>query len=248
MINFPMLRTRRLTVQLKELTIGDSIALAAMPVHLHEATCTAFLNKAVSSSAKGVENPAMWTVQERMLAVAHYLASVSEDGPDFALGEGRYSDYLDGSTDIAVPTVEIEIGSLGGDAWRIRHLTGAMAESIERTQGECAGMTGRLHWLLAGMAAQLVRSGDAPVEPADGEGAFDEFILARMKVFAAYPESDFADLMAMYALGRDRLTHLFQVEFGADGLVALPKGGDGLPPARFPVRTCLTRMAIEMGR
>lgn len=247
MINFPVLRTRRLTVQLRELSIGESIALAAMPVHLAEASCSAFLNKAVAS-VKGIESPAQWTVQERMLVVAHYLASVSEDGPDFSLGAGHYSDYLDGAADIATPVVPIEVGSVGGDTWSIRHLTGAMAESIERMAGECDGMTGRLHWLLAGMAAQMVRSGEAPVDPSDGEGVFDEFLIARMKVFAGYPESDFEVLMALYAGGRDKLNHLFQVEFAPDGLVALAKGGGDLAPARFPVHACLSRMALEMGR
>ncbi|WP_197714678.1 hypothetical protein, partial [Nitrosomonas supralitoralis] len=88
MIHFPILRTRRLTVQLKELSIGESIAIAAMPSHLEEAVTTAFLLKAVAT-AKGIENPADWTVQERMMVVCHYLASVSDDGPDFAVGDGR---------------------------------------------------------------------------------------------------------------------------------------------------------------
>jgi len=37
MIHIPSLRTRRLTVQLRELTIGDALALAAMPPHQEEA-------------------------------------------------------------------------------------------------------------------------------------------------------------------------------------------------------------------
>lgn len=245
MINFPVLRTRRLTVQLRELSIGASIALAALPVQLEQANCTAFLRKAIES-VKGIEDPAQWTVQERMLVVCHYLASVSEDGPDFSLGEGHYSDYLDGAADIALPVALFDVGSVGGDAWRVRHLSGAMAESIERSMGEVEGMSGRLHWLLGSMAAQLVRAGEAPIEPADGEGAFDEFLTSRMKVIAAYPESDFADLMGRYASGRDKLHHLMRVEFTPDGLVALPKGGGALPPARFPVRSCLSRMALEM--
>lgn len=245
MINFPVLRTRRLTVQLRELSIGESIALAAMPVHLEQANCTAFLRKAVGS-VKGIEDPAQWTVQERMLVVCHYLASVHEDGPDFSLGDGHYSDYLDGATDIALPVAALGIGAVGGDEWQIRHMTGAMAESIERSMGEVEGVSGRLHWLLGSMAAQLVLVSEVPVEPTSGEGAFDEFLAARMKVIAGYPESDFSDLMARYAEGRDKLHHLLRAEFAPDGLVALPKGGGALPPARFPVRSCLSRMALEM--
>lgn len=247
MIHFPPLRTRRLTVQLRELSIGESIAIAAMPAHLEEASCTAFLRRAVES-AKGIEDPAHWTAQERMLAVCHYLASISEDGPDFSLGDGRYSDYLDGGADISIAVQRVDVGEVGGDAWHVRHLTGAMAESIERMAGEVEGISGRLHWLLGGMAAQMVRVGESVPDATDGEGAFDEFLVGRMRVMAGFPESDFAVLMALYAAGREKLHHLFKIEFAADGLVAMPKGGAGgdLPPARFPVRSCLSGMACEL--
>lgn len=244
MIHFPPLRTRRLTVQLKELSIGESIALAAMPIDAEEAGCTAFLRRA-AASCKGITDPAQWTVQERMLAVCHYLAAVADDGPDFSLGRGRYSDYLDGATD-AKPG-RVDVGTVGGDAWLVQHLTGAMAESIERLTGEVDGITGRLHWLMGGMAAQMVRASETPPDPADGEGAFDEYLAARMRVMASFPASDFEALMSRYALGRDELHHLFRIDFSANGLMALPKkGGGDLPPARFPFRTCLSRMALEM--
>ena len=247
MIHFPALRTRRLTVQLRELTIGESIAIAAMPLHLEEAACTAFLRFAVQS-VKGIEDPANWTVQERMLAVCHYLAATAADGPDFAIGDGRYSDYLDGATDIQTQAQQIEVGEVGGDTWHIRHLTGAMAESIERMTGEVQGISGRLHWLLGAMAAQMVRAGESVPDASDGEGAFDEFLVARMRVMAAFPESDFSALMALYLGGREKLHHLFMVEFTSDGIMVMPKGGAAaeLPPARFPVRTCLSGLALEL--
>lgn len=247
MINFPILRTRRLTVQLKELTIGESISLAAMPAHLEEAATTAFLRRAVQSS-KGVEDPANWTVQERILGVCHYLASVTEEGPDFSIGGGHYSDYLDGAADISVAVTSVDAGTIGGDAWSVRHLTGAMAESIERMVGEVDGISGRLHWLLGGMAAQLVRAGEDVPDAADGEGVFDEFIVNRMRVMAGFPESDFSELMRRYAEAREKLHHLFRIEFSSDGFVAMPKGGGAsdLPPARFPVRSCLSGLARDL--
>lgn len=249
MIHFPILRTRRLTVQLKELSIGESIAIAAMPSHLEEAVTTAFLLKAVAT-AKGIENPSDWTVQERMMVVCHYLASVSDDGPDFAVGDGRYSDYLDGGTDIPTPEEMDGLGEIGGDVWLIQHMTGAMAESIERLSGEIEGVSGRLHWLLGGMASQLVRQGEVVPDPNSGEGAYDEFLVNRIHTISGYPESDFAVLMNAYMAGRDNLHHLFRVELSSDGLVALPKGGEAatLPPARFPVRTCVSRLAKDLGR
>ena len=55
-------------------------------------------------------------------------------------------------------------------------------------------------------------------------------------------------LMALYFAGREKLHHLFKIEFSKDGIVAMPKGGAAanLPPARFPVHTCLSRMAREL--
>jgi hypothetical protein len=252
MIHIPLLRTRRLTVQLRELSIGESVAIAAMPPHLEQATATAFLRAAVQS-AQGIENPSNWTVQERTLAVAHYLAVTSDDGPDFALGGGRYSDYLDGAADIKTQTAQIEVGEVGGDTWHIRHLTGAMAESIERMAGEVQDamgkpLSGRLHWLLGAMAAQMVRSNEDMPNADTPDGAFDEFLVARMKIMGAFPESDFSALMALHSAGREKLHHLFDIEFDKDGIIVMPKGGAAanLPPARFPAHACLTRMAREL--
>lgn len=248
MIYFPPLRTRRLAVQLRELSIGDSLALAAMPGHAEEANTTAFLRCAIDASKMVVEDPARWTVQERMLAVCHYLSATTDDGPDFSLGAGRYSDYLQGEADIQTSVQTVEIGEVGGDIWHVRHLTGAMAESIERMVGEIDGLSGRLHWIFGAMAAQLVRAGEDVPDAAEGEGAFDEFLLSRVMVLKGYQETDFSKLMALYLKGRDKLHHFFKLEFTEDGIVAMSKGGaaDSLPPARFPVHPCLSRLAREL--
>lgn len=251
MLHFQVLRTRRLTVQLRELSIGESISIAAMPPHLEEATTTSFLRKAVESS-QGIEDPANWTVQERIMAVCHYLASASDDGPNFGVGEdGKYLDYLDVAIDGAATLENVEIGTIGGDVWQINHLIGAMAESIERLSGEIEGMPLRLHWLIGGMAAQLTIKGEDVPKPSDGEGAFDEFLLKRMRVIAAYPESDFAQLMSGYLDGRKKLHHLFRIEFANDGIVAMPTEGGvarGLSPARFPAHNCISELAQNLGR
>jgi hypothetical protein len=241
--HFPVLRTQRLTVQLQELSIGASIRLAAMPEHWREAASTAFL-RAAMQSAQGVDDPLQWTVQERYLAVAHYLAAVLEDGPDFTIGGGHFTDYLDSDADSFVESHEL--GEFGGDQWRIVHLTGAMAESIERLDGEFS-MTGRLHWIFGGMAAQLVRQGeDIPDFSSDNQR--DEWLLTRMRIFAAFPESQFERLMTAYYVGLDALHHLFTINFNDRGIVVMPrKGADGgLPPATFPVDSCLSRTALDL--
>jgi len=245
-IYFPALRTKRLTVQLRELTIGESLQLAAMPPHKPEAVCTAFLRSAVAET-KGISDPSQWTVGERLLVIAQYMAATLEDGPDFSLGDGRYSDYLNGERDI--DDVLVDVGEVGGDVWKARHLTGGMAEAIERLDGEVPNITGRLHWLYGAMAAQLVRVSEEVPTPEQGEGAFDEWLLDRMKVLLAYPDSDAELMMGLYLNAREKMQHLFRVDFVADGIVAMPKGGAAvnLPPARFPAHTCLSKFARQMG-
>jgi hypothetical protein len=240
MKHFPILRTQRLTVQLRELSIGQSVNLAGIPDHTFETACTAFLRAAVES-VQGVEDPLHWTVQERCFGVAHYLACVTDDDPDFSLGAGKFTDYLEAETDHYVD--QVEIGEIAGDHWQIRQLTGAMAESIERLVGELDA-PGRLHWLLGAMAAQLVRKNEDMPE-LESESAYDQWLLNRMRVFGAFPDSDFELLMGAYLAGLDSLHHLFAIHFDDRGIVVLPrKGADGsLPPARFPVLSCLSKTA-----
>lgn len=245
--HFPPLRTKRLTVQLRELTLGESITIASMPVHLHESVTTAFLRAAVKS-ATGEADPARWTIQERMFAVCHYLASVLEDGPDFSLGSSKYSDYLDGASDVSRSIELVDIGEVGGDKWQMRHITGDMAESIERISGLVPGASGRLHWTVGGMAAQLVREGEDVPAPSDGEGEFDDWLANRMQIIINFPASDAEALMYCFAHGRQKLHHLFSIACDDTGFLAMPKEGAAaeLPPARFPVRSCLSRVVLEM--
>ena len=273
MIHFPVLRTRRIAIQLRALTMMEAINISSMPLHLEEAACTAFLRSATESVKQSnaifnnpqsgdpadLADPAKWTVQERMLAVCHYRASISsDDGPDFRVGDnGRYTDYLDATMDgVAEP---VELGEVGGDVWSIRHLTGAMAESIERLSGEVKNISNRLHWIIGGMACQLIRKDEALVDPTSND--FDHFVISRMNVILGFPESEFEKLMYLYLGGRERLHHLFITDFSESGIVALPvakensqeKGGDAgkviaLPPARFPVHSQLSRIAVKLAK
>jgi hypothetical protein len=56
--------------------------------------------------------------------------------------------------------------------------------------------------------------------------------------------------MTHYMNGREKLSHLFNIEFSDKGLVALPKGGlaGGLPPARFPVHHAISSLAKALSK
>lgn len=262
MIFFPVLRTKRLTVKFKELTVGQSISLAKMPSHLREAECTAFLRMAVESVEQGPKDPSDWTVQERIFAVCHYIAATRQGEPDFSVGEsGRFSDYFDGSKDLYNRTVfenpQFLIES-GKDRWHLRPLTGKMSESVERLLGEVKFQNGevipaKLHWLLGLMSAQMTMP-EVDKGELQTEAELDEFLLKRMTVFLAYPESEFMKLVAAYLAGRENFAQFFDISTNEEGIVCLPKekeaGGNDLilPPAQFPSSACLSEFAREMGR
>jgi hypothetical protein len=248
-INFPPVRTRRLTVQLRELSIRDLCRLAAMPESMPNAQVSAFLKYAVESSS-GIEDPADWTVQERTLMVAQYLSATLESGPDFPLSENnaapaRYSDYLQADKDYGDAVVPV--GKAAGYSWSVRHLTGRLAESIERLVGELPEVNEFGHWLTGVMAAQLVSDEDKS-DP-DTDGALDEWLLERMNNLLSMPVSNMDALTIRWRSGFVRLEHLFNIDFSSTGgLVVLPKGGvtAKLPPCTFPVSTCLTEVASAM--
>ena len=251
MKHIPILRTARLKLQLKPLSIGNAVRIASMPAHLEQAEATQFLTCAIESVTQGPEDPLEWTVQERTLAIAHYIASTS-DTPNFVLSESnsgksksRYLDYLDGGHDYPEDET-IDLGEISGGAWRMGHLLGKHVESIERLSGELS-LSPRFHWIVGGMAAQLIHPGDKPHEGTDD--TYDKWLLSRMKLILDCSEHDFEHLLFAVESGRSQLYHLFDYTFDADkgGLIILPREADGdMPPARFPVASRISKLAREL--
>jgi len=239
MKHFPLLRSGAFAVQLRELSIGQCLQLAAMPLEHDQAQTTAFLRFA---SVEPASDPLRWTVAERTFAVCHYLAITDENAANFAVGGGQLTDYLDVSQ--ARTADSIDMGDLAGDRWQLQHLNGAMAESIERIMGECEPLTGRAHWLIGVMAAQLQRSGESAPDAVDDADAYDRWLVERMRVLCAFPESDFSALLAAFERNCKQLTHLFRLYVDDQGIVFLPQEARGhLPAARFPVFTALSPVA-----
>lgn len=254
MITITPVRTPRITAEMQELTAGDVIDLCALPADQHERGATELLKRIVKPEDKPrvgqVTDVRLWTVQERAFVIAHYIAHVAEDGPDFSVGEqGKYSDYIvDG---IGATPEQVSLGVVAEDNWSLGPLLGAHAESIERlvTSGRLAAS--RVGWWVGCMAAQLLRAGDDPFDTANRMDAdLDEHIAERAQIFMAFPESDFMDLLQAFLLGNDKLEHLLRVEFIDDGLVFMPKEeAPGKNPARFPVSAAISQRAAQaLGR
>lgn len=235
MMYFPDLRARRFTIRMRELTIGQSLDLAARSIHLEQSNTTAFLRAATINPDL---DPALWRVGERMLAVAHYLACVTNDA-DFTVGAGHYSDYLVSEIDVIPDSVAL--GDVIGEAWNMRHLTGRLAEAIERIV--INGLKGRGLWLMGMMAAQMYRVGEASPDDMT-EGALDEWLTARVQSFIDLPESEFEAMLIAFHAGRSMLAHLFIIDADDQGILCRAHTEDaGLPPARFSIRSNLSAWA-----
>ena len=241
MLNIPVLRSARFVLEIQEIAMLNAIRLANMPEHLNEKQNT-FLIKSIIEKAEGVENPLLWTVQERMFCIGHYIAATQDESPDFAIGDARYSDYLQGEKQYNFDT--LDLGEYEGDTWTAIPLLGIMAETIEMLEGEIEGVEKRTHWYLGCMACQLIPNDKAlDVHSPD----YDKQVLDRMIVLSQIPESAFLYLMSLLNQAHTHFNHLFNIAITDVGIVAMAReGGADLPYARFPAHTAITTLSKQL--
>lgn len=240
MIVFSTLRTKRLQVRLRELTIGDTMRLCKMPGALNEVGTTELLNCIVMVDEQPVKgqivDPQMWTVQERALVVGHYLSQTSDD-PDFKIGDNTYSTYLQMQRSDVKES--ISLGKVADNEWTIRPLLGVHAETIERLITQERIESGRTGWWLGAMAAMLYPDCDAGVMDA----GLEDYIENKVHILKAYPERAFMDLLQAFLSGCEQLDHFFSLDFTDDGIVwEVP----GKPPARFQFTAAVSEIAFAV--
>lgn len=240
MILFPYLRTRRLAVRLREISLGEAIAVCRLPADRHEATTTEFLRMAARDAEAPTErhivDPRMMTVQERALLVCHYLSQVSDDGADFSVGsDGHLSDYVVFDLDLMVESVDL--GEVAGKAYRAYPLLGVHVEILERV---CAG---RGDWLIGLLACQVMAT-DAtmPDYPTMTDPQLIEWCKSAMDAIRALPESQFEALYLAFASGAHQLNHFFSVSIDGEGVIFNPQDAEAgnKPPARFRALSCVS--------
>lgn len=252
MISITPVRTRRLSVRMRELSIGDAIKLLSMHPTRHEAATTEFLRAAITEAAMPggdyVGDPLAMTVQERAFLVCHYHATMSEEG-DFPVGESaRYSDYLLIGQDYPTPAAT-PIGTIAGAEWTLHPLLGAHGEAIERLQVEQPHAS-RFHWVAGAMAAQLRKRGDNAPDAVTMHAEFLDWLRSRMAWLALLAESDFAELLGAYWTANRAQAHFFAVDFDHEGVlcsaVKPDSSGAEVPPARFPAFSCVGAVAVGL--
>lgn len=259
--------TSRLKIKMRELAIGDAMSVALMPADKPQSCITAFLRAVIQEGGEHAA-PELWTLQERTLAVCHYLMGVNPDQPNFAVGEfGTFLDYADLQSDIPKGTAQkpVEVGELEGDTWAVQHLTGYMLEAIERLMHAQAVSVpngcARMHWIFCAMGAQLVREGEE-VPSWETPGLYDDWLAARATRLLSLPESASAQLWVMYRMGCEQLSHFFSYDFATahesnamvGGPVFLPKPAAAtekeavavLQPATFLPISCVSYYALGL--
>lgn len=241
MIIFPPLRTKRVAVTLRELTLNESIAICRLPADRPEATATEFLRHAGAGAKVAgpgyVTNPRLWTVEERTRLVCHYLSQVAQDGADFPVGpDGKLSDYL--RFDADMPATEVDLGVLAGKARVLRPLLGVHVEVLERI---CEN---RGDWLHAVIACQIDEAG--ATQP-DYEGMTDvqlfEWCTGRLEWLRGLPESEYEEVYAAWTQGRGQIEHFFVLGVDDEGLVFWPQEmteAGPKTPARFRALLCIS--------
>jgi len=252
MKTFTPFRTRRLNAQLREMSIGDAIRLCNLPAAQQEAGTTEALKLIVIADPQPrtgqIVDVRAWTVLERAMVMAHYLANIDDD-PNFSVGDLNFSDYIRQGADYAKDSVHV--CDLAGDTWNMRPLLGADAEAIERLMlGDRIKLKGRNGWRVGAMAATLSRPSESVPSPllvSDSE--FDDWMEARLAIFMAFPDRIFISLLFNFLDTLPQLDHLLSLTFSDEGIVFLStklEGGPDLPPARFPFASLISEGAAAV--
>lgn len=242
------LRTKRLSVDMRELTIDAAEMLCDMPVEREQAGTTALLRAIMVPQDRPlpgqVSDPRLWSVQERMFVMSHYLAHTIEAGnPNFSVGDGNYSDYiLDGTDFIDV----VHLGNVGGNEVVMRPLLGFQAEAIEDLVLSGVLRENRLSWWVCAMACQIHQPDEAPpMNLSDAD--YREYVLARALDLRQATESEFEGAIRAFLAGTKQLDHFFSLIFTNTALAAEPvAGGPDLHPARFPVRSAIRTSTLQI--
>ncbi|MBC7621242.1 MAG: hypothetical protein H7293_20035 [Candidatus Saccharibacteria bacterium] len=242
MIIFNNIRTKRLAVRLREISIQQAVAVCRLPADRHEATTTEFL-RFVAAGAECptpayVTDPRLMTVEERTLLVCHYLSQVSPGGPDFSVGDtSKFSDYVSFADDIGV--LSVDMGEVAGERRTLYPLLGIHAELLERL---CVS---RGDWLIGMMACQIHTHGQQQPDYAQmTDTALLEWCSERIKAMRDMAESDMEELYLQYETCNKELRHFFITGADDGGLVFWPQaeaeGAGQSNPARFRALSCVS--------
>lgn len=238
MIHFPALRTRRVCVELSELTLDQAITMCKLPEGRHETAISQFLRfsaaQATAPKDGYITDPRLWTVSERLRLVVQYMMGVADDAPNFSVGNAKLLDYIDFTAE--AESLVLDGITVGETDMQMRPLLGLQAEALEIL---CAD---RGEWLIGCIAAQIVPVGSLPNWAEMPDVAVLAWHKERIKEIRNLPESSYERLLHTFMERQGELRQFFNLGVSDDGIVCMPNNpGDEVPPGRFRSSSCLSQ-------
>lgn len=259
----PPLVTARINAQMKELSIGDVIDLAAMPTLNNEAGVLHSVKRVVAETNVPVET---WTVQELYAALLHYHTHAINGGQALVLDADTGADlsvYVLEDQDYPLQKIgrqvvaddlkyefELDSESDSPDLLKMLPLTGASAVAIERCvlNGQVKGVTDKREaWCIACAAAQI-HARDFEWSWLDEQHvSIDAYIHENIQRILSMAVSDYAALMLAFEQGLLALDHIVRLRVFDDGFALMPvKGGEVYAPYRFCFDAVIPYGALEV--
>jgi len=242
--------TNRISVELSEIDIDHSEAVCAIPVQFEQRTATELLKGVIRPIDRpgAVADPRMWSVSERMFVIALYMSATRDDGPNFPIGNGKFSDYiLDGTDYVAEVPFECNEQSL-----IYSPLLGYQAEIIETLIAGGTFSNTSYSWWKACIAA-CVRGADEEPTPYIDDGQYETELVKRIHSVGGLADSEFAALFDAYLQAAQRGAHMVYAITNVYGVLAAQvsepdaeKGVPELAPARFPAVSAISIRARQI--
>lgn len=234
--------TPRITAEMQPLTLGQAIELCEIPDCFNEESISRALKHIVKVSNIPLEN---WTVQERYLAIGHYIAA--QEKGDWEIADGAlYSHYLLDNLTPEVEEFKFKIHDDNDETvnYKMSSLTGNMIEAVERFILSLTGKDGakKGDWVLACMAIQIQEDSEnaLKLDELDDKTVLDEVIKQNYDRLLQTDEPFFNQLLSHYLIGLHAMAHCVKIAFLDDGLIVLPVAEEaGNKPARFRVDAML---------
>lgn len=242
--------TNRISVELTEIPIDASESVCAIPAQFEQRTATEMLKGIIRpiERAGAVADPRMWSVSERMYVIALYMSATRDDGPDFPIGQGKFSDYiLDGTDFVAEVPFECDDREL-----IYSPLLGYQAEVIETLiEGGIYSKTSYSWWKAC--IAACVRGADEEPIPYIDDGKYEAVLIERIAAVGRLADTQFAELFDAYQIAAQRGAHMVYAITNVYGVLAAQvsepdaeKGVPELAPARFPALSAVSIRARQI--
>lgn len=240
------INTRRISVDMSEMLIEDVEKLCEIPAVFEQRTVSELLRRVCKPIDRpgAVADPRLWSINERIFAVASYMAATRDDGPDFPVGAaetgGHFSDYLLEGADFVG---DIPFSACGRDLL-YTPLLGYQAEIIEALIAGGTYKATDFSWWCGAIAACVRGDDEEPVAYID-DGSYETELVSRITAIRKLADTEFVELFHAFLQVQQRGAHLVNAVTSSFGVIAAPvserkEGAPELAPACFPPHTCIS--------